>query len=112
MKHLVFVYGTLLTNERNHYLIENAKLIDKGYIENFYMFNLGRYPGIQKGAGKVLGEVYEVDDETLAKLVTLKQKTAPSAFLPSELKSSYINISDRKNYLSPPTLGSEAARGS
>lgn len=74
MKHLVFVYGTLLTNERNHYLIENAKLIDKGYIENFYMFNLGRYPGIQKGAGKVLGEVYEVDDETLAKLDVLEDE--------------------------------------
>ena len=74
MKYKVFVYGTLLTNERNHYLIEDSKLINKGYVEGFYMFNLGRYPGIQKGNGRILGEVYEVDENTLSKLDILEEE--------------------------------------
>ena len=28
------------------------------------MFNLGTYPGIQKGEGKILGEVYKIDETT------------------------------------------------
>lgn len=68
MKHLVFVYGTLLKNERNHYLLETSKYIDEGYIDGYYMYNLGTYPGISKGKGKVYGQIYEVDDETLSSL--------------------------------------------
>jgi hypothetical protein len=49
MKHLVFVYGTLLKGERNHYLLETSKYIDEGYIDGYYMYNLGTYPGISKG---------------------------------------------------------------
>ena len=60
----VFVYGTLLKDERNHYLLENSEYIGSGYIKDYYMFNLGTYPGIQKGNGKVLGEVYKVNKTT------------------------------------------------
>ena len=68
MKYLVFVYGTLFYDERNHYLLNTSQFIDEGYIEGFYMYNLGTYPWITKGKGKVYGEVYEVDDETLSSL--------------------------------------------
>ena len=49
----VFVYGTLLNDERNHYLLKDSEYIGSGYIKNYYMFNLSTYPGIQKGNGKV-----------------------------------------------------------
>ena len=59
----VFVYGTLLKEERNHYLLENSEFIGSGYIDNYYMFKLSTYPGIIKGEGKVLGEVYKVNSQ-------------------------------------------------
>ena len=36
------------------------------------MYNLGTYPGISKGKGKVYGEVYEVDEYTLQLLDQLE----------------------------------------
>ena len=60
----VFVYGTLMKNERNHYLLENSNYIGQGYINNYFMFKVSTYPGIQNGNGTVVGEVYEVNKET------------------------------------------------
>ena len=76
MNYYVFVYGTLLKGERNHHLLENASFVSDGYITNFFMFNLGTYPGIQKSNKdcKVIGEVYLVDKETLNLLDELEEE--------------------------------------
>ena len=76
MNYYVFVYGTLLTQERNHHLLENSILVDKGYIKDYFMFNIGTYPGIQKSKYKnkiVLGEVYKVNEETMDLLDELEE---------------------------------------
>ena len=70
----VFTYGTLLRGERNHHLISDRDFISEGYVKGFKMFNLGRYPGIEYGEGTVLGEIYLVDDKTLAELDYLEEE--------------------------------------
>ena len=59
----IFTYGTLKRGYRNHKYIEKAKFISDASIEGFYMFDLGRYPGIYEGAGIIYGEIYEIDDD-------------------------------------------------
>ena len=71
----VFTYGTLLKGERNHYnYLSDEDFICDGFIDGFVMFNLGRYPGIYEGEGLVLGELYLVDEKTLAKLDYLEEE--------------------------------------
>lgn len=73
-KYYVFTYGTLMKGERNHHLISDDDYIDKGVINGFKMFNLGTYPGISSGMGSVLGELYLVDETTLAKIDELEEE--------------------------------------
>jgi gamma-glutamylcyclotransferase (GGCT)/AIG2-like uncharacterized protein YtfP len=74
-KHLVFVYGSLMYGHGNHHLLMDNTFIGD-YLtasDNYYMYSLGGYPGVTKGgAGKVLGELYEVDDTTLESLDMLE----------------------------------------
>ena len=69
----VFVYGTLLSGFANHeyYLknAENAKLVKMDTLPGFAMYDLGGFPAIKaKEGSKVIGEVYDVDDEVLGGL--------------------------------------------
>jgi gamma-glutamylcyclotransferase (GGCT)/AIG2-like uncharacterized protein YtfP len=73
-RHFVFTYGTLLYGERNHHLMDDENFLSEGRIKGFKMFNLGTYPGIEYGDGEVLGELYIVDDETLARLDYLEEE--------------------------------------
>ena len=84
-KHHVFVYGTLMQGERNHSVLNGAKLIN-GSIRtkeaDFFMLqfdsvsnpNSGKIsPGVfRKGQGKILGELYEVDTPTFEELDRLE----------------------------------------
>ena len=70
----VFVYGTLMRNQRNHKYLEDATYIGDGVIDGYYMYNLGTYPGIVAGKGKVLGEVYQVTREIEKKLDCLEEE--------------------------------------
>ena len=70
----VFVYGTLMKNERNHHLINDKDFVNEAKLENYYMFNLGTYPGIFIGNGVILGEVYNVNDDTLKRLDYLEEE--------------------------------------
>jgi gamma-glutamylaminecyclotransferase len=74
LRKLVFVYGTLLVGERNHRLLKGAQLIcDAKTAPRFHLHDLGPYPGLVRG-GKhaVAGELYEVDQGTLADLDRLE----------------------------------------
>lgn len=70
----VFVYGTLLAGEGNHRLLATAKLIGEARTEPaFELRDLGAFPGLVRGgAYAVVGEVYAVDTETLARLDVLE----------------------------------------
>jgi gamma-glutamylcyclotransferase (GGCT)/AIG2-like uncharacterized protein YtfP len=69
MQHLIFVYGTLKQGEPNHYLLAGSELL--GVYETppvYTLYDLGTYAGLVEGNNTILGEVYRIDDEVLAKL--------------------------------------------
>jgi gamma-glutamylaminecyclotransferase len=69
-QHLVFTYGTLLKGEVNHHLLAQACFVAEARTEPcFELFDLGPFPAMSTGGETaVLGEVYAVDDATLARL--------------------------------------------
>ena len=70
----VFVYGTLLAGESNHSLLAHARLVTKTRTQPvFSLHDLGLFPGLVPGGRHAVpGEVYEVDEVTLAVLDRLE----------------------------------------
>lgn len=70
----VFVYGTLLAGEANHWLLARARFVGEARTEPaFALYDLGAFPGlVPGGTHAVVGEVYEVDGPTLAALDQLE----------------------------------------
>ncbi|MEO7736438.1 MAG: gamma-glutamylcyclotransferase family protein [Kofleriaceae bacterium] len=68
------MYGTLLAGERNHHYLERARLVGAARTKAaFALHHLGAFPGlVAGGAHAVAGEVYEVDEPTLAALDRLE----------------------------------------
>ena len=70
-KHLVFVYGTLRRGGAGAMSIgfPNSKFIAEARVSGS-LYDLGAYPGLltNESNSLVIGEVYEVDDETLNEL--------------------------------------------
>jgi gamma-glutamylcyclotransferase (GGCT)/AIG2-like uncharacterized protein YtfP len=70
-KHLVFAYGTLRRGDPGAMSMRfpNSKFIAEATVSG-NLYDLGAYPGllVDGSSGIVVGEVYEVDDETLTKL--------------------------------------------
>lgn len=71
---LVFVYGTLLAGESNHRHLARARMVAEARTQPaFTLHHLGAFPGLVAGGGHaVVGEVYEVDEVTLAILDRLE----------------------------------------
>lgn len=70
-QHLVFVYGTLRKTHENHPLLEDAFSYGVGSTQNNYaMYMVGSYPYVTSVEPRypIVGELYAVDDDTLAKL--------------------------------------------
>ncbi len=61
----VFVYGTLKRGFYANHFLSEARFLGEGIIEGYEMYDLGSFPAIVEGKGKVKGEVYEVDRKTL-----------------------------------------------
>lgn len=87
--HSVFVYGTLKSGERNHQILSRRKALYLGRtktIEPYFVmvqFNSrstpGQFsPGVFRGPldvlepGRIVGEIFQVDDDTLAELDRLE----------------------------------------
>jgi gamma-glutamylcyclotransferase (GGCT)/AIG2-like uncharacterized protein YtfP len=70
-KHLVFVYGTLRRGGERAMSVRfpGAKFIADAQVSGG-LYDLGEYPGLllHESDSPVVGEVYEVDDETLNEL--------------------------------------------
>lgn len=68
--HRVFVYGSLLSGLRYHYMMGDSRFLGVGLTRpRFTLHDLGAYPGITEGgATAIAGEIYEVDDARLAAL--------------------------------------------
>lgn len=71
----VFVYGSLLRGECNNrrLVAGDAKFVCAARTKPKYkMLSLGAFPGIVAGDNHILGEVFEVDEQTLASLDSLE----------------------------------------
>ena len=77
-KQLVFVYGTLRRGGVRAMpdLFPAAKFIDDANVKGS-LYDLGAFPGLllDEANSLVIGEVYEVDDETLNKLDEIEAST-------------------------------------
>lgn len=74
MKNLVFTYGTLRTGETNARLLAGVPCLGTfKTVPRYTMISLGAFPGIiERGDTAIVGELYEVDDATLASLDRLE----------------------------------------
>jgi gamma-glutamylcyclotransferase (GGCT)/AIG2-like uncharacterized protein YtfP len=67
MKYKVFVYGTLKKGKPNHRIIQHCKG-SKAYAPGIDLFAGPSFPFAKRGSRIAIGEVYEVDQETLVRL--------------------------------------------
>ena len=111
----VFTYGTLMRGHGNNRILRHSKFIGKGVLYRYRLYTLvTAYPGIKPHHDKprecVIGEVYEVNDETLKRLDVLEgihwglyRKETVTIYLESGLKTSaYVYVYNKKKYLNPP----------
>ena len=68
----VFVYGTLMKGENNHHFLENSTFLKRAVINGYEMYNVGWYPAIIPGEGKIPGELYEVHESDMARIDMLE----------------------------------------
>ncbi|MCR4649043.1 MAG: gamma-glutamylcyclotransferase [Lachnospiraceae bacterium] len=69
----IFVYGTLLMGQTNYYrFLSPMRPVMRAEIEGYTMFDLGSFPGIVKGEGRVKGEIYKVDSKKLSEIDRLE----------------------------------------
>lgn len=72
---IAFVYGTLKKDYCNHRLLGMSKFVGKGEIRGFKLYDIGEFPAIKEsfnGNDVVEGELYHVDEKTLAALDCLE----------------------------------------
>jgi len=62
---IIFVYGTLLKGQKRESVLANSKYIGPAIMNQAEMFDLGAYPGITKGNGIVIGELYDITEKTM-----------------------------------------------
>jgi gamma-glutamylaminecyclotransferase len=66
---VIFVYGSLLSGERNHGQMAGAGFLGPARtLPRYALYHLGTYPGMTEGAQPIEGELYEVDARRLAAL--------------------------------------------
>jgi len=70
--HQVFVYGSLKRGFHNHGLLSKSTFLSEGASCGLEMYSLGSFPAVTHGKGSVVGEIWEVDDDTLADLDRLE----------------------------------------
>jgi gamma-glutamylcyclotransferase (GGCT)/AIG2-like uncharacterized protein YtfP len=62
---LIFTYGTLMRGyELHHVLARAATFLGPGSVRG-RLVDLGRFPGLIEGRGRVRGEIYRLDDPEL-----------------------------------------------
>jgi gamma-glutamylcyclotransferase (GGCT)/AIG2-like uncharacterized protein YtfP len=68
----VFVYGTLMRGEGNHYHLKNSICLGKAFIEGYDMYDVGYYPAIIPGDSLIIGELYQVPKEDMQSIDMLE----------------------------------------
>lgn len=90
-KHLVFVYGTLRSGSAGAMSVRfpNAQFVADATVSGS-LYDLGAFPGllVNESQSLVIGEIYEVDDQTLIKLDEFE---ASSNYLRKQVEISHGN---------------------
>jgi gamma-glutamylaminecyclotransferase len=70
----VFVYGSLRRGQGNHAVIQAGTFVGEARtLPRFTLYNLGPFPAlVSDGNTAVVGELYEVDEQTLGRLDRLE----------------------------------------
>lgn len=86
---LVFVYGTLRQGEYNHHYLSGARHLGIHRTDPcFTLLDLGEYPAvINGGKTSIIGEVYAIDDATMAQLDWLE--AYPDEYIRKRIPTSY-----------------------
>lgn len=128
MSHLVFVYGTLKSGQSRESVLINQKYIGVARTtESYALFDLIGFPGLVHAkpniapARKIYGEIYEINEECLARLdqiegveyglysrelitlediniVSLPSYNETFKFLHRKMAEAYIYLQDTSNY--------------
>ncbi len=71
----VFVYGTLMSGNYNHFYLGSAEFMGAGAVSGFDLYQVNSYPGaVRSAAGTIRGELYAVDAKTLQMLDLLESE--------------------------------------
>lgn len=95
--HLVFVYGTLKSEQDNHHILSRAEFIGPAYtVDAFKMTTVG-FPVLHRDDNglSVYGEVYRVDDHTLQRLDQLEAE----GHMYNRERTNVVYIGGRENTL-------------
>lgn len=68
----VIVYGSLRRKQGNSHWMTHATWLGDYVLEGYDLYDLGLYPAVVPGAGKVYCEVYRITSSILAELDELK----------------------------------------
>ena len=68
----VFVYGTLMSGEDNHYHLQNSTFLSLATVHGYDMYDVGWYPAIVRGQNSIKGELYQVPVEDMGVIDTLE----------------------------------------
>lgn len=71
----IIVYGSLRRKQGNSHWMTNAQWLGDHELEGYALYNLGHYPAVIPGEGKVYCEVYRITSSILAELDELKSNT-------------------------------------
>ena len=71
----MFVYGTLMKGEPHHSSISHARFVRAAEtLPAYELIQIDYYPAmLTGGTSRIMGELYEVDDETLRRLDELEE---------------------------------------
>lgn len=73
MQHLLFVYGTLRKGESNQGFLSASEFLGRHEtLPEYALYDLGPYPAVTQGHSSIVGEVYLIDDATLARIDQLE----------------------------------------
>jgi gamma-glutamylaminecyclotransferase len=102
-RHTIFVYGSLLKGEPNHRHLASSTFLRSGRTSaGFSLLDMGAYPAlVPGGTTRVAGEVYGVDDLTLAALDRLEghphyYRRAPVVLEDGASTETYLLVMDAK----------------
>jgi gamma-glutamylcyclotransferase (GGCT)/AIG2-like uncharacterized protein YtfP len=69
MRERVFVYGTLRGGDVRSNHLDGAEYLGVHAVDGYRLYDLGPYPAVVPGEGRVVGEIYELSTATHLQLL-------------------------------------------